>query len=202
MKLVHQASTILSEQKFKKKCLFLAISNSMPAGMTDTTQAKKDTTVATIGIRSELLFVSKLKQTAKSDLRFQYKYYPDEVHASVPLIGCYDGLKFIFDFYRRPSFQKLTDSTAIILESHFKMVSQRIGYKVLPSESDLAGLAWRSRVLENNFDRALTFLQLYIRLYPDSPAAYNNMGQFYEAKGDTEKAKTFYEKAKQLRGQK
>jgi glutamine cyclotransferase len=133
---------------------------------------------------------------------FIVKIDPDEFHASVPLIGCYDALKFIFDFYKRPSFQKLTDSTAIILENHFKMVSERMGYKVLPSESDLAGLAWRSRVMEKNFDRAFTFLQLYIRLYSESPTAYDNMGQFYEAKGDIGKAKTFYEKAKQLRGQK
>ncbi len=56
--------------------------------------------------------------------------------------------------------------------------------------------------MENNFDRAFTFLQLYIRLYSESPTAYDNMGQFYEAKGDIGKAKTFYEKAKQLRGQK
>ncbi len=82
------------------------------------------------------------------------------------------------------------------------MVSERMGYKVLPSEDDLAGLAWRSRVMENNFDRAFTFLKLYINLYPQSPIAYDNMGQFYEAKGDTKNAKTFYEKAKLLRERK
>ena len=74
-----------------------------------------------------------------------------------------------------------------------------MGYAILPPEADLAGLAWRSGTMEKNFERALTFLQLYERLYPNSPGVYESWSQYYEAKGDEQKAKSFYEKAEALR---
>ena len=75
-----------------------------------------------------------------------------------------------------------------------------MGYTILPPEADLAGLAWRSGTMEKNFGRALLFLQLYERLYPGSPGVYESWSRFYEAKGDEQKAKFFYEKAEALRG--
>jgi len=119
--------------------------------------------------------------------------------SSVSLFGSYDALKFIFDFYRRPSFQVLTDSTASILEKHYQMVSKRMGFAILPPEADLAGLAWRNSAIEKNFERALTFLQLNQRLYPDNPGVYDSWSLYYEAKGDDQKAKSFYDKAEALR---
>jgi uncharacterized protein len=199
MKLVHASSAALSKNGFSNKTLFMAIANSMPAGMNETAQAKNDTTTATLGIRSTFLFEDRLKQSVSKELRWVSKYYPNEFHGSVPLTGSYDALKFLFDFYRRPSFQTLTDSTAIILEAHYKKISEKIGYTILPPESDLAGLVWRSAVLEKAFERALAFLQLYRKLYPDSPGVYGSMGQYYEAKGEAEKAQTFYKKAEVLR---
>lgn len=198
MKLVHP-SAVAWEKAGTKKSLFLAIANSMPAGMTDTAQAKRDTTPATIGIRSVFLMEDRLKKAAPKDLRWRSQYYPTEFHGSVPLVAAYDGLKFLFDFYRRPSFQRLTDSTIAILGDHYKRVSEKMGYAILPPESDLAGLAWRSAVLEKEYTRAWTFLQLYQKLYPDSPAMYDSFGQYYETRGEAEKAKCFYKKAEALR---
>ena len=198
MKLNNQSSKILIENNFKDKNLFLAMANSMPMGMTDTTQVKVDTTNSTVGMRSVFQFRDNLLKSTNNDLRWDFKYYENEFHGSVPLISSYDALKFIFDFYKRPSFQKMTDSTAIILENHYKKVSVKMGYTILPPVSDISGLAWRSRVLEKNYDRAFVFLQMYIRLYPNDPNAYIEMGQWYDEKGDKTKAQEFYEKSSQV----
>lgn len=199
MKLNNQSSQILAEINLEGKNLFLAMANSMPMGMTDTTQAKIDTTNATIGIRSIFQFRDQLLKSPDNDLQWDFKYYENEFHGSVPLISSYDALKYIFDFYKRPSFQTMTDSTAVILENHYKKVSAKMGYTNLPPVSDISGLAWRSRVLEKNFDRAFVFLQMYIRLYPNDPSAYIEMGQWYEEKGEKKKARELYEKSNKFR---
>jgi uncharacterized protein len=99
MKLNNQSSKLLLENKFKNKNLFLAMSNSMPAGMTDTAQARKDTSNATVGTRCVLLFHDILKNNKNKDLRWRFKYYDNERHSSVPLISSYDALK-CYDGYR------------------------------------------------------------------------------------------------------
>lgn len=200
MKLNHQSSKILIEQNLKTKSLFLAMANSMPQGITDTTVVKLDSSNATVGMRSVLNFRDNLSNTTDSKLRWRFEYYPQESHGSVPLISNYNALKFLFDFYKRPSFQKITDSTAIILENHYKKVSEKMGYTILPPASDISGLAWRCKVLEKNNDRALVFLEMYIRLYPHSPNAFLEMGKFYDEKGDKIKAQKFYQKSKDLIG--
>lgn len=195
MKLNDESSKILLENNFKGKNLFLAMANSMPMGMRDTTQVKADTSNSTIGMRSVFQFRGNLLKSTDNNLHWNFKYYENESHGSVPLISSYDALKFIFDFYKRPSFQTITDSTAVILENHYKKVSVNMGYTILPPVSDISGLAWRSRVLEKNYGNALIFLQMYLRLYPDDPNAYIEMGQWHEEKGDKKKAQEFYEKS-------
>ncbi len=198
MKLNKQAPKLLLEKKFKDKTLYLAMANSMPMGMSDTAMAKKDTTNATIGIRSVLLFHDVLVKEKNEDLRWAFKYYANERHGSVPLIGSYDALKFIFDFYLRPSFQKVTDSTARIFENHYKRVSTKMKYIVLPPEADISGMAWRCKVLEKNDKWAFSFLELYIKYYPNNPKAYEQMAQYYNDKGDSKKTEEYTKRAKEL----
>lgn len=198
MKLEKQSAKILMEQKFKDKILFLTMANSLPIGMTDTAQARKDNTVSTIGIRSVLLFHDVLVNTKNKELKWQFKYYENERHSSVPLISSYDAFKFIFDFYQRPSFQKVTDSTVAILENHYKMVSEKMKYQISPPEADIKGLAWRCKNWEKNNKWTLAFLEMYIKYYPNSPTAYENMGQFYMDTGDAKKAQMYFDKEKKL----
>lgn len=54
-KLLNESHSILKQDKFKGKSLFLAIANSMKPGM-DITQVETDTTASSLGIRSVLEF--------------------------------------------------------------------------------------------------------------------------------------------------
>jgi predicted alpha/beta superfamily hydrolase len=198
MKVVKQFSSQRSENIFKAKSLFMAVASTAP-GKAQRAAIMKDTSTSSLGFRSLILFDDILTEAAHKGLKSQTKFYENETHSSVPIIGALDGLKFIFDFYKRPSFPVLTDSSSVILENHYRKISETMGYKILPSEYDLAGLAWRSRVMEKNFYRAFNFLQLYIRLYPESAAAYNSMGQYYEARGDKSKARSYFDQAQALR---
>lgn len=195
MKLIKESKAIFSGQKFKNKRMFLSMSNTMPEGMKEVKMALKDTSPATNGIRSIIKFTEILEKSNIDNFLWKFKYYENENHTSIPLISSYDGLKFIFDFYKRPSFALVTDSTASILENHFKKVSKIMGFTILPPANLISGMAYRCLVLDKNFDRAFTFLQMYLRLYPSSPYPYYEMGRFYEIKGDHKKATEYYDQA-------
>ncbi len=191
-KLVNEEPSLLLQQKFKDKTAFLALANTLPDGMTFET-AMKDSSVAGKGIRTVVTFNDILKKAELESFSSQFKYYENENHSSVVLLGSYDGLKFVFSFYKRPSFAVITDNSPSIIETHFKNVSKKIGFTILPPANLISGLAWRC-TLDKNFDRALSFLEMFLRLYPTSPYPYYQMGQFYEARGDLKKANEYYEK--------
>ena len=92
-----------------------------------------------INIKCGREFVNVLKLKKNGGLRWSAKFYPGEVHETIPLNGQYDALKFLFDINQfksnllqinpekyRTSVSKI-DSLFI---THFKKVSQRLGYTV------------------------------------------------------------------------
>lgn len=200
MKLNGEAANTWKTKPPKERQVFLAMSGALPAGIRDTTELRRDTTNGSIGGRSVLGFRDVLAGVPQAGSQWQFKLYPDESHGSLPLVSSYDALKFFFGFYKRPSFVKLTDSTARVLEQHYEMVSRKLRFTILPPEDDLRGLAWRSRVLEDNYERALLFLRLYHRLYGESAGVYEAFGEYYEGKGDKAKAQEAFAKAAALQG--
>lgn len=180
-------------KEVKEKRIFLSIANSLPSGMTELDDALLDTTNATLGIRSVFAFRDRLASTDFENVNWKSHYYNEESHGTVPFKSTYDGMKFIFDYYKKPSFQTLSDSSSRILDNHYDMLSKKMNYRILPSAYDLSGLAWRCQDLEKNNERAYSFLKLYIQYYPEDPLAYMQMGQHFEIIGQQEKAQNYYE---------
>ena len=91
--------TKLAEKKYHGARLFIGIANTMPGGMT-LDKLKKDTALATRHIRSIFALDKFIRSNQQNGLKYASKYYSDDDHGSVPLITEYDGLRFIFDYYR------------------------------------------------------------------------------------------------------
>jgi predicted alpha/beta superfamily hydrolase len=171
-KLLLQTETVLAERKFTGKTLFLAIANTMPVGM-DTARVRKDTSNNTLHIRSILRLGDYLKKNKANGLRFGYKYYAHDTHGSVPLIAEYDGFRFMFDFYNPPYMNMLFDdkSTADALigriKAHYKLISERLGYLVLPPESwiDQLGRYYQDK---KEWSKSDAFFKLNKENYPRS----------------------------------
>lgn len=193
--IVNTASSFLKPNYLKNKNFFLAMANSI----SDTSRVKIDTTISNIPMRSVMLFDDLLNKNKETGLYYKFQYYPSENHNSVPLIATYDALRALFSFYKRPTFQTLTDSTAIVLEGHYKMLSKKMGYRILPSQTDLSGLAWRSKVLDKNFKRAKMFLDMWIRLYPEDSNGYIEMARYYDELNDKKNAAKYLEQAEKLK---
>jgi predicted alpha/beta superfamily hydrolase len=196
-KLLKEAKQDLAAKKYDGISLFLGIANTMEKGM-DTMHVKKDTSGNTKHIRSILALSSYLNSDKKNGLRFNYKYYKDDNHGSVPLITEYDALHFIFDFYNfQLNFKDFFDGKLELdnaLSEHYKKVSVRMGYTVKPPEDFVNSMGYLA-VQQKHYDKAEALFKMNISNYPESFNVYDSMGDLYDAKGDKEKAIENYKKA-------
>ena len=110
----------------------------------DTLEVQKDTTVGTELIRSNLEFIKHIFKNKTNQLRFQHKYYENDDHSSVRLIGAYDALRFIFDYYKLKIYNSELDNPNFKLDSlfiaHYINVSKQIGYLIKPDENQQINL--------------------------------------------------------------
>jgi uncharacterized protein len=195
--LLKETKNILSSNNFENKRLFLAIANNMNRGM-DTASVRKDITRNTLAIRSNLELSDILKANTNNELDFQTKYYINESHGSIPMIATYDAFHFIFDYYNFPmdksDYANTTMALANRMEKHYNDVSNKMGYKINPSESIINTLGYNAIYLQN-LSLAEYFFKLNINNYPDSYNAFDSMGDYYIAAGNNEQAIIMYKKA-------
>jgi tetratricopeptide (TPR) repeat protein len=157
----------------------------------DTLSVQKDTNSFTALIRSNLEFIKTLNNNKINQLRYSYKFYKDDDHPSVRLIGEYDALRFIFDFYklkiydselRDPNFK--IDS---VLIAHYKKVSEIMGYLVKPDETQVNNLGYEM-LAKKQYNKAENLFKLNIANNPTSGNDYDSIGDFYLAINNKAKA--------------
>ncbi|QEC66811.1 alpha/beta hydrolase [Panacibacter ginsenosidivorans] len=187
----------LTAKKYDGVKLYLGIANTMPEGMT-VEKMLKDTTSNTRHIRSIFALDRFIKANAQNGLKFSSKYYADDDHGSVPLISEYDGLRFIFSYYRmKLTIKDFTDSSAAIVakyKKHYETVSREFGFKVSPPELSINSLGYQA-LGSKQFSKAAGFFEMNIANYPNSTNVYDSYGDFFASKKDTATAISYYQKA-------
>ena len=187
----------LLAQKYDGVSLYLGIANTMPDGMTPE-KMKKDTTADTRHIRSIFAMDKFIKANLQNGLKYASKYYADDDHGSVPLTSEYDGLRFIFKWYRfKFTRADFTDSgTAIVqkMQQHYQTVSKEFGFKVFPPETQINGLGYNALSLKQ-YAKAAALFEMNIANYPNSGNAYDSYADLLVAKKDTINAIANYQKA-------
>lgn len=186
----------LAAKKFENVSLFLAAANTMDANM-DLVKVRKDTTAFNRHIRSILNLNDFLSQNKTTNLNYEYKYYNEDDHGSVPFPATYDALRFIFKFNKlklsiteQMNFNK--DVFAKI-EKHFDNVSKYLGYKVHVPENTVNVYAYQS-MSKKDMNFAGYLFKMNVSNYPQSPNVYDSLGDFYEASGDKKNAIANYQK--------
>jgi predicted alpha/beta superfamily hydrolase len=200
--LLKQTDAVLQQKNFKGRSLFVAMANTMPPGM-DTSRVRQDTTSITHHIRSILKFTDNLKKHPSNNLKWAYKYYPEDDHPSVPPIAEYDGLRFIFAKNKFPHnqpqpqyFDKAYTASNLkeLIIAHYKLLSEEMGYQVKPSESLINMLGYTFLQQKDN-ERAFMFFDININYYPGSFNVYDSMGDYYLANNNKTNAITYFKKA-------
>ena len=204
MRYKNYADSLLNSGSFDGNTLYVAIANTMDEGM-DIHSVQSDTTTGTAHIRSILQFVQSLQKNRSNGLAFDWDYYENDSHGSVPLIAEYDGLRFLFSWHEFKGWDEIVNSAPELspeelLElpvNHFKQVSERFGYKVLPPEMLINSIAYY--LLNNGMpEKASIFFDSNINNYPASSNVYNSRGNCYLTLGDTVKALEYFRKALEI----
>lgn len=188
----------LKDQKYNGVKLYLGIANTMPEGMT-IDKMLKDTSSATRHIRSIFAMDKFIKANPQNNLTFSSKYYGDDDHGSVPFISEYDGLRFIFSFYKMKfTFEDFTDTSATRLankyQKHYEVVSKEFGYTILPPELMINSFGYQA-LSQKQFGKAASFFKMNIKNYPGSANVYDSYGDYFSAINDTSNAITQFQKA-------
>lgn len=195
-KFLEETTHKLASKNLANVSLFLGVANTMEADM-NIVKARKDTTVFTRHIRAILDLNDFLGKNKKSNLNYQYKYYNDDNHGSVPLIATYDGLRFIFKFNQLklsiPDQVNFNKTVFTKIEKHFEDVSKHLGYTVSVPENTVNNYAYQS-LGKKDMELAGYLFKLNVANYPQSPNVYDSLGDFYEANGDKKNAIASYEK--------
>ena len=199
--IVTEAKMILANKNYSGKTLFMALANRLERGM-DTLEVQKDTTEGTELIRSNLEFIKDIFKNKTNQLRFQHKYYENDDHSSVRLIGEYDALRFIFDYYKLKMYNSELEDPNFKLDSlfitHYHQVSERIGFLIKPDENQVNGLGYYM-MSQKQFIKAEALFKLNIANYPETANCYDGLGDMYLAKGDKAKAMESFKKTLTLK---
>ena len=187
----------LVSKKYNGTSLYVGIANTMAEGMS-VEKMKKDTSTDTRHIRSIFALDKFIKANPQNGLKYASKYYGDDDHGSVPMISEYDGLRFIFSWYRlklSPS-DFMSPGTAVVekMKKHYQAVSKQMGYKVSPPEMTINGLGYYA-LSQKQYEKAVALFEMNIENYPQSGNTYDSYADALIAKKDTAAAITNYKKA-------
>jgi len=189
----------LPKLDLKNKSLFVAIANNIPAGL-DTNTVQNDKSGMSLVTQAVLPFVHYLKDQKPKGLRWAYKFYPTERHGTVELAAEYDALHYLFDYYHFGTVQfvghpELDEDS--VMEAHFKLVSERLGYKASPTEDLINEMGYDCMAM-HKMTVAYKFFKRNVDNYPNDANAYDSLGDYYNDTGDKQKAIDAYAKSLSL----
>ena len=195
--------------KYAGKSAFLAIANTIEGVTTgvDTSNVMQDKSSFTRHMRAGLKLAKVATHQNQSDLRFAWRYYPNDSHSSVPYSAIYHGLRAVFSWYKMDPYdlakaqnRKTSLKTVLsIFHNYYAMLSKRFGYQVLPEENYLNSLGYMFLETKQP-ERAKAFFQMAIEYYPQSANVYDSMADYYIAQKDRKNALSHLEKAYKISG--
>lgn len=172
----NKAREVMKQKSFNNTSLFMAMAHTMPKA-TDIKAIKSDTSGQSRHMRTMMQFADDINFNKNQGLQFDWKYYPNNTHSEVTFQGTYDGLNSIFSWYYNPEQQKIMDAKTSskeaveIVAKHYQLVSNKMGYKVLPSESYMTQLI-ELLINKQMRDKAIAFAGYNLNNYPESELAH------------------------------
>ncbi len=186
---------------FQGNKIYIGMSNSLEGDVSFETVLQDTTYLGNISIQRILKLANRLQSGSFEGLEARSKFYPDEVHMSMPLITLYDGLRFIFEAY--PNFELLFDYPSFMsdpaamqakMEETYRAATDSFGFTVTPPEYTTNFLGYECLRLEKP-EVAVKYFAMNVHFFPNSPYAHDALGDGYAALGKKDKAIAEYKKA-------
>ncbi len=207
-KLLKESRVLLQDHNFKGKSLFVSLGGQLHWSNTDITidNVMKDTTEFTMFARSNIE-LSKIAETTKSnDLNFHWKFYPNDLHGTIPLPSIMDGLIELFTWYQMEDVNKFNDPETskevlyeIIKRREAKLKTQ-FGYAVAPYPDFLFNMSGYMSMDMGKPEKALMYFQLNTEYYPNDANTFDSLADYYEMQNDVENALINVTKAYEISG--
>ncbi len=208
-KLLKEAQDKLSSNDYKQKSLFMSLSGQLNMQDSSITidNIMQDTSDFTIFPRSNIAFSDIVKLNDKNGLGFEWKFYPKDLHGTIPFPSIMDGLISVFQWYQMENTDKINsfdtskEELLKIINHRVKKLEDYFGYSVQPYPEDLFNaLGYMSLDMEQSA-KAKMYFELGIKYYPKSANTYDSMADYYERNDDYTNAIKFVTKAFEISGE-
>jgi len=184
--MIKKADSIFNKKDFEQRSIYIAMANKISISQDTTTDMAR-------GIRK---FEKLLKEKKPKNLRWNFKFYENEDHGTIPIPAEYDGLRFIFKEHLVQVKEAVQNPD--LVEEQYKKLSKDTGFTFIPSESYLDWMGNYS--LQNDkTDQAISFFKLAEKYYPKSKNVYSSLEKAYTKSGNTDKSNEMKKNAAQLK---
>jgi predicted alpha/beta superfamily hydrolase len=205
-RLFKEAQEKLSSQIYKDKSLFISLNGQLNKQDPDVTieNVMEDQTDLTLFPRSNIKFSDLVRSSSDNGLAFEWKFYPRDLHGTIPFPSIMDGLIFNFEWYQMENTDKINspstskEEVADIINYRAKKLENYFGYSEPPYPEDLLDVLGLMSLDMEQPEKAKMYFEFAIQFYPDSPNTYNSMSEYYEGIGDVENALKFAGKAYEI----
>ena len=185
MVMLKQADSILSNKNFSHTNIFVAHANKENIPQDTTTNMQR-------GING---FHKQLQTKAALNLHWQYKFYKEEDHGTVPIPAAYDGLRYIFLNHLVQVKQAVDDT--LLVERQYKLLSEKTDFAFHPSEAYFDWMGNYCLSLKK-YASALYFYKQACLYYSQSGHAYLAAGRAFLKSADKQLAEAYLIKARQF----
>lgn len=207
-KLLKEAQGLLAAQKYENKSLFMSLSGQLHMQDSKVTieNVMQDTTDFSLFARSNITFSNMIRQNDKNGLSFKWKFYPRDLHGTIPFPSIMDGLISLFEWYQMENTDKINsfdtpkEELLRIVKYREKKLKDHFGYSEPPYPEELLNMLGQMNMDMEQFEKAKMYFELTIEYYPESANAYDSMADYYEAQGDFTNAIKYATKAFELSG--
>jgi predicted alpha/beta superfamily hydrolase len=205
-RLLKEAKETIATRDYENKALFMSLSGQLHMQNSQITidNVMQDTTNYTLFSRSNIAFSNQVKQNTQNGLSFEWKFYPEDIHGTVPFPSIMDGLISLFEWYQMEytdkinSFDTSKEELLRIITNREQKLKRHFRYSEPPYPEELLNLSGYMNLEMQQPEKAKMYFELAIEYYPESANAYDSMADYYEAQNDIPNALRLVQKASEL----
>jgi predicted alpha/beta superfamily hydrolase len=160
--------------------VYVAMAQTAPGKFAqDTTLLKADTTSATNHMRRIMQFCENMQRKNTGErANFKWDYFPNESHQSVTQLAMYEGMKFIFRWFKPTFYNTFFDqqvspaAASAMYEHYYTSVSAQLGYTFNPPVDEKGLIDYL--FYKNQPQKALAIAELNLKYYPNREISKQN----------------------------
>ena len=195
-KLLKEAQEMLATQNYNNKALFMSLNGQLHMQNSQITidNVMQDTTDFTLFARSNIAFSNLVKQNAKNGLTFEWKFYPKDIHGTIPFPSIMDGLISLFEWYQMENTDKINsfdtpkEELLSIIKYREQKLKNHFEYSESPYPEELLIMSGYMNMDMQQLEKAKMYFELAMEYYPESANTYDSMADYFERNGDNDNA--------------